>query len=447
MAFLRYNAILAVLSPAVAGGMAYRVWVSGKARRSWKQQIGLVSVPEEMRQAKPIWIHAVSVGESVASAMVVTELKKLLSGRPIVVSTTTQTGQDMACKSVQDADAFIYYPLDLLPCVNASVDAVNPGLFASTDTEIWPNFRHVLKSRGIPNAIINGVVSDKTMRGAKRLGWMYRWALSNIDLFCMQSAGDADRVISIGAPAERVIVTGNCKADQSTEPMSPDDAAKLRISLGFPEDAPVFVAGSTNPGEDEPVIDAFIAARRTHPQLRLVIAPRQLDRAGDIRSLVESRGLTCALRSEGQRAEGREQRAESGDTSQAPDVLVLDTMGELANVYAAGVAAFVGGTLIPKGGHSLLQPIAQGKPVLFGPHTFKTKDIAAQSKSYGCGIEVNNADELGRKLAVIVGSFDLQEDYRLKCAQMMAANRGASARTARALVELLNRTKAGDSAD
>ncbi|MGB9619285.1 MAG: 3-deoxy-D-manno-octulosonic acid transferase, partial [Armatimonadota bacterium] len=262
MAFVAYNLILLALSPAIALFILLRILVTGKSRRSWREQIGFVSVVPEILDKPRLWIHAVSVGESVASAGVVSELKKLLPGTAVVVSTTTQTGQEMARRCVKDADQFIYYPFDLLPCVELSIRRVRPVVFASTDTEIWPNFRHVARRHRVRTAIINGTVSDKTLRGARRASWVYRWTLSNIDLFCMQSQADADRIVALGADPDRVVVTGNCKADEAgTCAISDEEKRELRKSLGIPNGAPVFVAGSTNPGEDAPVLEAFVAAR------------------------------------------------------------------------------------------------------------------------------------------------------------------------------------------
>ena len=424
MAFLVYNLILFILSPAIALFILWRIVVTGKSRRSWREQIGLVKVPEEIRGRERIWIHAVSVGESVASAAVVTELKKLLPDVAVVISTTTQTGQEMARKSVKDADGFLYYPFDLLPFVERSIDRVRPVVFASTDTEIWPNFRHVARKRGVRSAIVNGTVSDRTIRGARWAPWLYRWTLGNVDRFCMQSQADADRIVSLGADPARVTVTGNCKADEAAVPMSDAEKDELRRSFKLPEGAPVFVAGSTNPGEDGPVMDAFIDARKSHPSLRLIVAPRQVERREEICALAKERGLSCGWRSDPASIEGGE------------DVIILDTFGELARIYGIADVTFVGGSLIPRGCHSILQPISQGKPVFFGPYTFKARDLVSQAKAEGVGFEVRDGAHLGEELSRFLDDRALLDDVRIRCERMMSANLGASKRTAAALVEL-----------
>lgn len=423
VAYLIYNLVLALLSPAIALFVLYRVFVSRKSRNSWRQQIGWVNV-DGIGDRERIWIHAVSVGESVASAVVISELKRQLPDSAVLVSTTTETGQEMARKSVKDADGFLYYPFDLAPCVSRALSRVRPRVFASTDTEIWPNFRHIARRRGVRNAIINGTVSDKTMAGAKRVPWIYRWTLGNIDRFCMQSQADAERIVKLGADPARVIVTGNCKADQADERLNDSAKAEVRDWMGFPADAPVFVAGSTNPGEDDPVMDAFVLARKLHPNLRMVVAPRQIERREEIEAIAIERGLKVGHRSEPETITGAE------------SVVVLDTFGELGRVYGIADVTFVGGSLIPKGCHSILQPIAQGKPVFFGPHTFKAKDLVAQAKAAGVGFEVQDGAELGREIADMLGDAQRLADIERRCESMMQANRGAAQRTAAVLVEL-----------
>lgn len=426
MPFLIYNLVLLIASPLIAVYMLYRVFVNGKSRKSWRQQLGGVALDSELDGKERVWIHAVSVGESVASAAVVSGLKKRLGDIAVVVSTTTQTGQEMAQKTIKEADAYIYYPFDLAFAVYRSLKRVKPLLFASTDTEIWPNFRHIARRMGVKSAMINGTVSDKTLAGAARVPWVYKWTLSNIDRFCMQTQADADRIVSLGADPARVIVTGNIKADQCDELIDEAGKAEIRGCFRLPDDAKIIVAGSTNPGEDEPVLDAFIAARKSHPNLRLIIAPRQIERRDEIAGYARARGLTCGWRSEPETITGAE------------DVMLLDVFGELARVYAIADVSFVGGSLIPKGCHSILQPIAQGKPVCFGPHTFKAKDLVAQAKSHGVGFEVQGGADLGRQIGVLLGDRALLEDISNRCVQMMKANEGASHRTVDALVELYN---------
>lgn len=431
--FLLYNVVLLIASPLIALYIIYRVLISGKSRKSWRQQLGGTNLPKEVRGKPKIWIHAVSVGESVASAAVVHELKQSLPDTAVVMSTTTEKGQEMARKSVKDADGIFYYPFDLAPCVARALGRVKPIVFASTDTEIWPNFLHIAHRRGVKTAMINGTVSDKTLAGARKIPWLYKWAMSNIDRFCMQSQADADRIISLGANPSRVIVTGNCKADEAPNPMSDAEKNLLRDTYKFTRENLVFIAGSTNPGEDEPVIDAFITARAAHPSLRLIIAPRQIERREEIFEIAKSKGLACGWRSD------------PATITRAEDVVILDTFGELAKVYGIADVTFVGGSLIPKGCHSILQPIAQGKPVFFGPYTFKAKDLVAQAKVAGVGFTVQDSVELGREITRLLNDPSSLTDISMRCEKMMQANLGASKRTADQLIKLYNEANAAPS--
>lgn len=429
MTFLLYNFVLLLLSPLIALYILYRVLVSGKSRHSWRQQLGGAETPKEIGGKSRIWIHAVSVGESVASAAVVRELKSSLPHAAILMSTTTEKGQEMARKSVKDADGFFYYPFDLAPCVARSLRRVSPVVFASTDTEIWPNFLHIAHRRGVRTAMINGTVSDKTLAGARKIPWLYRWATSNIDRFCMQSQADADRVIALGADPSRVVVTGNCKADEAPQPLTNAEQGSLLDVYKLTPENLVFVAGSTNPGEDEPVIDAYMSARKVHPNLRLIIAPRQVERRTEICEIAKSKGLTCGWRSHPSTITGAE------------DMVILDTFGELARIYAIAHVTFVGGSLIPRGCHSILQPISQGKPVFFGPYTFKAKDLVSQAKAAGVGFEIADGAALGKDIERMLGDSALLEDIRVRCDKMMKANLGASKRTADELTKLYRATE------
>ncbi|MFQ3550020.1 MAG: tetraacyldisaccharide 4'-kinase [Armatimonadota bacterium] len=424
MGFIIYNLAIFICLPILAIFIFYRILISKKSEGSWKQQLGFSNIPTEISSQNKIWIHAVSVGESVASASVIGELKKAMPYVPIVVSTTTVTGQLMAKKTIDKADAFFYFPFDFPFSVWKAFKRVKPTLCASTDTEIWPNFLHISKWFGIKTAMINGTVSDATLKGGRIVPWLYKWALSNIDIFCMQSQIDADRIIGLGADPKKVIVTGNCKADQNVLPITDSEYSELKNIFKFPIDSKVFVAGSTNPGEDEHVLKAFLMAREHHKDLKIIIAPRHIEKKGEIVSIAESMGLKVGYKSDLSTITGNE------------DVIILDTFGELAKVYGIADVTFVGGSFIKRGCHSILQPISQGKPVFFGPYTFKTKDIASQSKNAGVGFEIENGEQLGQFITKLLSDKNELNEIKLRCEKMMQANLGASKRTADALIKL-----------
>lgn len=421
-----YNLILLALSPVLAGYYAWRVFGSRKSRRAWRQQLGLVPESVRQRSERPrAWIHAVSVGEAVASAPIFRELRRLVPDAEMVVSTMTTTGQEMARKSIPEAEHAIYFPLDIPSIVRRYISTVKPDVFVSVESEIWPNFLAAAHARNIPVLMVNGIVSDRTVRWGRRLRPLYRWALSKVDRFLMQTPADADRIIALGAPPERVEVVGNCKFDQESDALAPNEADEIRQRFGFANGRRVLVAGSTNPGEDGPVLTAFQIARESHPDLRLVLAPRQIERADSIDEMVRTRGLSCGRRSA------------AGSLTGSEDVVILDTFGELASVYGICDVAFVGGSLIRKGGHNILQPMAHGKPVFFGPHMFKARDLVAQAKAAGVGFEVKDGEDLGRRVASLLSDPEVLADIRERALEIMRRNRGASRRCAEAIAEAL----------
>lgn len=405
----------------------WRIFVSHKSDLSWWENLGnLPKFSERQPGRRLVWIHAASVGELVASLPVQDELRKMLPDALIFLTTITQTGNAIARKSAKNADAVAYFPFDYLLFVNKALSAVRPDVFVMVETEMWPNFLTAAKKRHIPTALINGRISDRSIRRSRYWKWLLEWAASNIDYCGMQTEVDADRIRMMGARRDAVHILGSAKFDQEGSQL-PDGAVRaLRADLGIPDGIPVFVAGSTNPGEDEPVLDALLVMREKLPKLRLIIAPRQLERADEISEMAAARGLACVKRTK----------------KDAPycdyDVMILDTFGELSAVYAVGAAAFVGGTLIPKGGHSIIQPILQGKPVFFGEYTFKTRDIAQLAVSTGVGYQVKDADDLADSVIAVISDSKALAEVEAACRKLASENKGASSRCAEAIVRLMN---------
>jgi 3-deoxy-D-manno-octulosonic-acid transferase len=423
--YLLYNTAILLLLPVLALWMLWRVVVSRKADRSWRQQLGFL--PRSLARdpsKKRVWLHAVSVGEAVAGASIVSEVRSLLPGVEIVVSTTTQTGQAMAMKSIQ-ADHFVYFPIDLPPAVKGSIDFIRPDVFASMETEIWPNFLFYMGLRRIPCAVLNGVISDKTFVRGRQLRGMFRTVLKSVHGFCMQTEEDARRIKLMGADSGAVRVVGNTKFDQAVEPLSDAEREVLAAGFGISPGDEVFVAGSTNPGEDEQVLDAFRLMREARPGIKMIIAPRQIERAGEIGAMAAALGFSWGRRSV------------SGDLEGGRDVAILDTFGELASVYALGQAGFVGGTLIRKGGHNILQPIAQGIAVFYGPHTFKTRDLVRIAEDGQVGFGVIDSADLAGKVTELLSDAQGLREIRSRASALIESNRGASRRCAEAIAELV----------
>lgn len=426
MAGFVYNLLLHLSLPGALIYYVWRVFISKKSRESWRHNLGgLPYLSDRPEGKKLIWLHAVSVGEYVASLPVQEELRRIVPDAMILVTTVTQTGNAMARKSAKEQDTVAYLPLDFPMFVNRGLDRVRPDVIVIMEAEMWPNFLAAAKRRNIPTILVNGRVSDRSLRRSRKWRWLISWAVSKFDYCCMQTNVDAERILALGAKPEAVCICGNTKFDQEGAQLPHKAVESLRADLGLPEGIPVFVAGSTNPGEDEQVLEAFQIMRRTRADLRLIIAPRQIERGNEIQRMCEDRRLTCARRSQKE------------SCSANYDVLILDTFGELAAIYAVGEISFVGGTLIPKGGHSLFQPILQGKPVLFGPYTFKTRDMAQMAINAGVGFEVKDSNELAQRALELMQDVGRLAEIDVICRRLVSENRGASARCAEKVAELL----------
>jgi 3-deoxy-D-manno-octulosonic-acid transferase len=428
-----YNLLLGILSPFLIVWYLWRVLVTKKSNKSWKWNLG--GVPDYAHRpgsTKMVWIHGASVGEVVSSGPVQEALKRMLPDCIIVVTTITQTGNSMARKSPY-ADYVGYLPLDFPFIINRALDRMRPDVFVIIEAEFWPNLLASAKQRGIPCILMNGRVLDHSMKRLRWWGWMMTWALSNLEYCVMQTARDAERIKLMGARPEGVRVAGNTKFDEDNVSLSEEASEELRAALGLGESDRVLVAGSTNPGEERILLKAFSLIRDKFPDLRLIIAPRQIQRGEEIRVLSTESGFKSALRS-------------STESCQADwDVLILDSFGELARVYAMGQVAFVGGTLIPKGGHSLIQPILRGKPVLFGPYTFKTRDVAQIAISAGVGFVVSSAQSLADQACRLLGDDEERAEIREKCRVLVSENQGASVRCAELIASMVKRTPASAS--
>jgi len=339
------------------------------------------------------WIHAVSVGESAAAVPLVEGIRRRWPELGIVVSTITPTGARIVADRLATAAVHRYFPIDLPGPVRRALDAARPRFFIAIETELWPNFLRALARRRIPAMIANGRISDRSFRRYRRVRWLMQRVLADVSVFAMQSEEDARRIVALGAPRERVVVTGNLKSD--LVPEEGETAARWRERLGLGALDRLWVAGSTHRGEEAVVLDVFLGARARWPGLRLLLAPRHPERAGEVEELIRARGLVPARRSRlpQERAPGA--------------VLILDTVGELAELYSLAEVVFVGGSLVPVGGHNVLEPAMRGKPVLFGPHTSNFRESAELLQRSGGGLVVKDGLELGRELARLLEDGDL----------------------------------------
>lgn len=329
------------------------------------------------------WIHAVSVGEAIAATPILEALRSAHPTLPLVVTTVTETGARVAHERFSGIATHRFAPLDLPFAVRRVVRSINPAFVICMETELWPNLLRILAGRGVPVMLANGRISDRSFRRYRLIRPFMAAVLANVRVLAMRSDEDARRVIALGAVPERVFVTGNLKHEAGGDGGAADLWHRL---LGLGPDQRVWIAGSTHRGEEEAVLDAHASAAGLVPGLVLVIAPRHPERVDEVLGLVAARGWPVVRRSELPR-QRRDER-----------VIVLDTVGELAQLYTIANVVFVGGSLVPAGGHNMLEPALRRKPVLFGPHTENFREAAGLLESSGGAIVVRNRRELASEL-------------------------------------------------
>jgi len=389
-----------------------------------KQSFGFLPTQALQNVAKQqcLWIHAASVGEIVAASPIVKEMRAAFPLRRILVSTVTATGHEMAKKIMPDADSIIYFPLDLPWLCASVVKRIEPVLFVLVETELWPNFLQAMGKNSIPVLMVNGRIGDKNRKKYRYLFSLLTEMLQSVSLFCMQSSLDASYIITMGALPEKVVVTGNTKFDQTYTVVTPLEKQHLLANLGYNEENDfLFIAGSTHEGEEEQIFEAYLLAKQSVPALKLMIAPRDIRRTVEVMKIAEGYSLFPVRRTE-----------IPGKTG---DVVLLDTIGELGRLYSLGNIIFVGGSLIQRGGHNILEPAAHGKPILVGPHMFNFKESYALLQGRGACITVHDSKELAERIVFLVQDQEAAKTMGRCAAEIMRENSGA----ARKSVEYMRR--------
>ena len=423
-----YNTFLFLASLGALPYFAIKSLHTTKYRAGLRQRFGHVppEIAVALRGVRPLWLHAVSVGEVIAAVPLVSALRQRFPHLLILVSTVTETGQATAREKMAGV-ACLYFPLDYPWVVHQVISRLQPRLFLMVETEIWPNFLRELRRQAIPAILVNGRISPRSFRGYRRLRPFMCRVLPAITSFSMQSKLDAERIIAIGAEPSRVHITGNIKYDLPFAPLASSDERALRADLGIGE-APVFMAGSTHRGEEDSVIIAYLRARLQVPTLRLLLAPRHLDRLDEIEALLRRHQLMGHRCSHGRL---------SSQSDSAP-VLLLDTIGELAKLYAVGTVIFVGGSLVPIGGHNVLEPAAHRKAVLFGPHMHNFHQIAAALLEAGGAVQVHNPDALGEHVSALLLQPERRQALGEAAYQVLRSNQGAITRTVELIAQVLS---------
>jgi 3-deoxy-D-manno-octulosonic-acid transferase len=420
--YLLYSALLAA---GLLVSLPY--WMFGKRRHGkYREGLGerLGKVPSRLQtQSTPaIWVHAVSVGEVLAVSELVNQLRQRFQNYRVVVSTTTSTGRKLAAKHFGEDNVF-YFPLDFAFAIRPYLSVLRPRLIVLAETEFWPNFLRLAQASDARVAVVNARISDRSRPGYRRFRRILKRVLLNVDLFLAQTAEDASRLSDIGAPGDRVQVSGNLKFDVSA-PDPPPIVGSLRSNFQQTGARPVVVCGSTVEGEEGLLLRAFENVLASHPRTVMILAPRRPERFGEVAQLLEQLGIRFWRRS-----------LWNGDAI-AGGVFLVDTIGELASLYALADVAFVGGSLVPRGGHNIIEPAQHGVAIMVGNHTENFRDIVAMFESQN-GVRVVGAAEFPLVLMDLLSNEGERIALGRRGAEALRSQRGATEKTLRALEQLL----------
>ena len=382
MGYLFYNILSIIAFPVLVVALVVR----RKYREGLCQRMGFIpkSVHDQLKGIHPIWIHAVSVGEVIASIPIIKKIKEVYPQKKIVLSTITFTGNDTARKKIPEIDVLIYFPYDFFFIVKKVLMIINPCIFIHTETEIWPNFLFSLHQREIPSVIVNGRISSKSCRRYKLFGWFFKKVFNKVSAFGMQSLVDYQRVIDIGADPQKVLVTGNMKFDQKTPDVNDRHKEELLNELNLGLEDKIFIAGSTHSAEEDMILAVFQQLIKEFSNLILILAPRHPERFSEVEKLVKKRGFVVH----------RKSQIKKYQHLLRAQVILMDTIGELAQFYSIGEIIFVGGSLVNIGGHNILEPLVYKKPVIFGPYTQNVSEFVNALRESGAGILVSTKDDL-----------------------------------------------------
>lgn len=384
-------------------------------------------LPGDLALDKPIWIHAVSVGEVMAVRCLVDELRRVYPDKEFVISTVTVTGNKIAQDIAKQGDFITYLPLDLSFIVRSVIGRVSPSLFVIAETEIWPNLISCLYRKNIPIVAVNGRVSDASFRGYCSIKFLLKPVLKKINLSLVQTERDAERLMRLGVSQDKIHITGNMKFDvkdyaphllRQTE-IYKKDYPDFRSKLCLGSQDKLFVAGSTHAGEEEIILEVYKELQRDFSDLKLLIAPRHPERSEEIAKVVSRFGFCSVYVSN---------LPFKCSTCIPKSVFILDTVGELISFYGIADIVFVGGSLIKKGGHNILEPASMAKPILFGSHMFNFRDIADLFLNNEAAIMIYDQVDLRTKIADLLNNPSKAIELGQRAQQLILQNQGASKR-------------------
>ena len=419
---LVYLMLVTLASPV----LLYRSVIYGKYRDGWAEKL-IGQLPKLSVDRSRIWFHAVSVGEVLQLRTVLAEFKSRYPKFDVVISTTTSTGHAVAVEKFPQ-HTVCYFPLDFSWSVRRAIQRIQPTVIVLVELELWPNFILRAANADIPLVLINGRISERSHRGYRRIGLLTRRLLGCFDAIAAQNGTYAERVVDLGAPAERVSVTGTVKFDHVETDRRNAKTQELGHILGIGDDERVLIAGSTQAPEEEFALDTWQALRSERPDLRLVLVPRHQERFNEVARLVENRDLPLLRRS---------QLRDGAQIEDATSVLLLDTLGELGACWGLADIAFVGGSLTDRGGQNMIEPAGYGAAVLFGPNTRNFHDVVEALLSQKAARVVADRDDLTRTVARLLDDPELAHRQGLAAQEFVLSQQGATTQTVETISAIL----------
>lgn len=451
--YFLYSILLSIAFICFLPYFLFQAFFHKKYLQNFWERLGILPTALQSDGRQTIWIHAVSVGETLAALPLISRIRAQFPQHRLIFTTTTATGQAVARSRISEVDGFCYYPFDWKFSVRRALSMIQPQAVVLLESELWPNFLALCQQQKIPVIVANGRVSDRSFRRSQKFAFWFRKLTKNVTRFLMQSETDAQRIIALGAAQEKVTVSGNIKYDIGNSASHADMAMitqLLATDLSL-RSAPLIVAGSTTDGEEEILLAAFAAIRK-QPDLtgvRLLIAPRHPERFDAVEKLLDSSHFPYVRRSawlpqpEIVGTTGQTLTAAIPSPAKNADIILLDSIGELASIYQFATVVFVGGSLVPKGGHNILEPALAAKPIIVGPYMQNFREITNEFLRRDAVMQLQGANDNELTLALGAAFCGLLTDKQrcltlgVNAEKTVAANRGATEKTVAVLTDLI----------
>ncbi len=418
MIYYLYNSLLTFLLILASPYFLLRSLIQKRFRQGLFQRMGFF---KNLLFEKPIWIHAASVGEVLCSIPLLKKIKNEFPQLKIVLTTMTSTGNEIARTRLPEADRVLFVPIDHPLFIRRTIEKIQPSLLLIAETELWPNLLRSCGRKGIPIILFNGRISQKSFQRYLLLKFFFKEFLKYVSLFLMQTEEDRRRITEIGGESQKTRTVGNLKFDQTFPSITQGTMTQVANTLGFHGEEKILIAGSTHSGEEEILLTLYKEIKKMDPQLALILAPRHLDRLDEVERILKRESLSWSRKTSFSSGPGRSDR-------ERPEVILLDTMGELMSIYSLGTLVFVGGSLVPVGGHNPLEPLFFKKCVLFGPYMFNFLDISSRLIETGGAIQVSGREDLFSQLKRLLFDDGARKEVGEKGYQFLQRHQGSTQR-------------------